>query len=177
MQTLIIYSTIDGQTKRICDVIAQACLAKQETVKLVDLAQANTLDLTNYDKILIGASIRYGKHRPQLFEFIHQHQEVLRSKVNGFFSVNVVARKPQKNTPTTNPYMKKFAELSAWQPQMLAVFAGRINYPAYRFVDRFMIRFIMWLTKGPTDTSQSYEFTDWQQVAKFAEDFSLAKVS
>lgn len=177
MQTLIIYSTIDGQTKRICDVIAQACLAKQETVKLVDLAQANTLDLTNYDKILIGASIRYGKHRPQLFEFIQQHQEVLRSKVNGFFSVNVVARKPQKNTPTTNPYMKKFAELSAWQPQMLAVFAGRINYPAYRFVDRFMIRFIMWLTKGPTDTSQSYEFTDWQQVAKFAEDFSLAKVS
>ena len=36
-------------------------------------------------------------------------------------------------------------------------------------VDKVMIRIIMWLTKGPTDTSISHEFTDWEKVDKFTE--------
>ena len=66
--------------------------------------------------------------------------------------------------------MKKFLKLSGWQPDKLAVFAGRIDYPSYRFFDRLMIRFIMLITKGPTDTSQTYEFTDWVKVDEFGED-------
>ena len=64
----------------------------------------------------------------------------------------------------------KFLELSGWQPDKLAVFAGRIDYPSYRFLDRLIIRFIMLITKGPTDTSQTYEFTDWNKVANFAKE-------
>ena len=28
----------------------------------------------------------------------------------------------------------------------------------------------MFITKGPTDTSQSYEFTDWSKVERFAKE-------
>ena len=87
---------------------------------------------------------------------------------NAFFSVNVVARKPEKNTPDTNPYIKKFLALSKWNPKKVAVFAGKVDYPQYRFIDKFMIRLIMWITKGPTDTSKTYEFTDWDKVEEFA---------
>ena len=31
-----------------------------------------------------------------------------------------------------------------------------------------MIRFIMWMSKGPTDITQTYEFTDWQKVDDFS---------
>jgi menaquinone-dependent protoporphyrinogen oxidase len=82
----------------------------------------------------------------------------------------LLLEKKEKNQPDTNPYMKKFLELSAWQPDKLAVFAGRIDYPSYRFSDRLIIRFIMLITKGPTDTSQTYEFTDWNKVANFAKE-------
>ena len=44
---------------------------------------------------------------------------------------------------------------------------GKIDYPKYRFVDKHTIRLIMWLTKGPTDTSGIYEFTDWGKVDEF----------
>jgi menaquinone-dependent protoporphyrinogen oxidase len=30
-----------------------------------------------------------------------------------------------------------------------------------------MIRFIMWMTKGPTDPDTNIEFTDWNQVEEF----------
>ena len=167
--TLIIYSTTDGQTKKICERIIDFATRKSD-ITLLAIKDADKIDLDQYGKIIIGASIRYGKHNPSVYEFIKLNKEELAKKFTAFFTVNVVARKKEKNLPETNPYMKKFLELSGWQPNKLAVFAGRIDYPSYRFFDRLIIRFIMFITKGPTDTSQTYEFTDWKKVEKFAKE-------
>ncbi|NMH66773.1 menaquinone-dependent protoporphyrinogen IX dehydrogenase [Shewanella salipaludis] len=169
--TLILYSTVDGQTLAICRHLQQVLEKNGARVTLASLAQADNLVLAEFDKVLIGASIRYGKHRPELYAFVNRHKALLDSKPNGFFSVNVVARKPEKNTPETNPYIQKFLQLSQWQPQMLGVFAGKIDYPRYGFFDRQMIRFIMWMTKGPTDIGGTFEFTDWAKVTDFGEAF------
>ena len=84
----------------------------------------------------------------------------------------MVARKSGKNTPETNPYIKKFLKISNWKPKKIGVFAGRVDYPNYGFFDKYVIKFIMFLTNGPTDTSQSYEFTDWSKVDEFAKELS-----
>jgi menaquinone-dependent protoporphyrinogen oxidase len=97
---------------------------------------------------------------------------MLESRPNGFFSVNLVARKPAKNKPETNPYVQAFLSKSPWQPHLVGVFAGDLNYPRYGAVDRNIIRFIMWLTKGPTDPKTSIEYTDWDEVRRFAEKIS-----
>lgn len=170
--TLVIYSTVDGQTKAICEQVRKVNQELGAMVTLASLDEAESLGLAPFDKILIAASIRYGKHRPELYQFINRHYAVLDAKVNAFLTVNVVARKPDKNTPETNPYVKKFLALSLWQPQQLAVFAGKIDYPKYRFFDKTMIRFIMWMTKGPTDTSGTFEFTNWDKVDEFARAFA-----
>ena len=80
-----------------------------------------------------------------------------------------MARKPEKNTPETNPYMQKFL-LKLMGSKKFAVFAGKIDYPKYNFIDKQMIRFIMWLTKGPTNIKNTYEFTDWNKVDSFAKE-------
>ena len=166
---LIVYSTTDGQTKNICEKIIKIG-KKKATIDLLSIDQVSGLSISKYGKIIIGASIRYGKHNPLVYEFIKLNKEELDKKFTAFFTVNVVARKKEKNLPETNPYMKKFLELSGWQPNKLAVFAGRIDYPSYRFFDRLIIRFIMFITKGPTDTMQTYEFTDWRKVEQFAKE-------
>ena len=48
------------------------------------------------------------------------------------------------------------------------MFAGKLDYPRYRFWDRQIIRLIMWMTKGPTDPSVVVDYTDWSQVEAFA---------
>jgi menaquinone-dependent protoporphyrinogen oxidase len=167
-QILVIYSTTDGHTRHICERLQQFMAQQGKTATVVPLAQADALDLASFDKIVIGASIRYGKHQPQVAQFIARHQALLQSKPNAFFSVNIVARKPEKNQPQTNPYLIKFLRQISWQPKLLGVFAGKLNYPSYGFVDRQMIRFIMLMTKGPTDPKAVIEFTDWQRVEVFA---------
>jgi menaquinone-dependent protoporphyrinogen oxidase len=165
---LITYSTTDGHTRSICKHL-QKLVAEQHDVVLSAMDDDPGIDLTPFDKVVIGASIRYGKHQQQVLDFIKRNQVTLDSRPNAFFSVNVVARKPEKNTPETNPYLQKFLKKIAWEPQNLAVFAGKIDYPRYGFVDKHMIRFIMWMTKGPTDLTATIEFTDWNKVDEFGE--------
>ena len=167
--TLIIYSTTDGQTKNICSRIGEF-LSGDTPSKIIPLSEATKDDIKKYDQVIIGASIRYGKHKKELFEFIDINLNELTKKDNAFFSVNVVARKPEKNTPETNPYMQKFLLKTSWVPRKLAVFEGKIDYPKYNFIDKQMIRFIMWLTKGPTNIKNTYEFTDWNKVDSFAKE-------
>jgi menaquinone-dependent protoporphyrinogen oxidase len=165
---LIAYSTVDGHTRHICERIADAVRQQGHETELTAIDDGNPVDLSAFDKIVIGASIRYGKHRPQVTDLINANQAVLESRPSAFFSVNVVARKPEKNTPETNPYLQKYLKTLSWQPANLAVFAGKIDYPSYGFLDRLAIRFIMWMTKGPTDPNAVVEFTDWDKVDAFA---------
>ncbi|OAI20429.1 protoporphyrinogen oxidase [Methylomonas lenta] len=169
---LIIYSSHDGQTVKICQRLQEIIQLAEQRVTLISVEESKQVDLALYDKIILGASIRYGKHSPKIVDFIQNNKAALDSKPNAFFSVNVVARKPEKSRPETNPYLQKFLKRIAWQPKHLAVFAGKIDYPSYTFFDRFMIRLIMWITHGPTDPNATIEFTDWEQVAAFAEQIS-----
>ncbi len=167
--SLMVYSSTDGHTKNICKRIINFS-DDVDKVKIVSLEEATNLDISGFTKIIIGASIRYGKHSNQLYKFIKSNKEILDKKESIFFSVNVVARKPEKNTPDTNPYVRKFLKISKWNPNKIAVFAGKVDYPKYSFFDRYIIKLIMFITKGPTDTSQSYEFTDWEKVDIFAKE-------
>ena len=169
---LLLFSTTDGHTIKICNRLKQVIErhAHRATVSAIDACDG--LDLHAFDKIVIGASIRYGRHSQRVVDFIANHLPLLESKANAFFSVNIVARKPEKNRSDTNPYMRRFLKRCRWHPQQLAVFAGKLDYPKYGFFDRLMIRFIMLLTKGPTDPNLTIEFTDWKEVEDFGRQLS-----
>lgn len=166
---LIIFSTTDGHTQLICQRLCQVIEPLDHQVTLVSIDDESKVDLESFDKIVLGASIRYGKHHKKVYEFIKRNQQLLDSKPNAFFSVNVVARKPEKNQPETNPYLLKFLKQISWQPRELAVFAGKIDYKKYRFFDKQIIRLIMWMTRGPTDPEAEVEFTNWEQVEAFGQ--------
>jgi menaquinone-dependent protoporphyrinogen oxidase len=162
-----LYSTVDGHTIEICERLAQVVEEDGFTATLLELKPDSQIDLRPFDQVVIGASIRYGKHRPEVVQFIEDNIKVLESKHGAFFSVNAVARKPEKQQPDTNPYVRKFFKKISWQPAAIGIFGGKINYSMYRFWDRTMIRFIMWMTKGPTALDSNVDFTNWDEVDAF----------
>ena len=166
---LVAYSTVDGHTLQICRRIQQVLERDGHTVDLYEIGKGTPLDAAHHDTVVIGASIRYGKHRKAVYDFIEANRPQLDHKPSAFFSVNVVARKPGKHTPEGNPYVKSFRRRTTWAPTALAVFAGKIEYAKYGLLDRLMIRLIMWLTHGPTDPNANVEFTDWSAVEAFAQ--------
>jgi len=165
-KTAIIYSSVDGQTLKICNKLKEVMQQYKQDVALFSIADFNE-DITNYDRIIIGASIRYGVHNKKIIDFINAHKKQLDSIKTAFFSVNLVARKSEKRTPDTNPYVIKFFKTIDWTPTIVEVFAGKLDYKKYPFFDRIMIQFIMWMTKGPTDRDAEIEYTDWDRVKAF----------
>lgn len=167
-KSLLIYSTTDGHTKKISLKMKAVIEQQGQVVTVLPIEEVTASHLDSHEKIIIGASIRYGKHQKIVADFITDNKAKLDSKATGFYTVNLVARKPEKCHPDTNPYIIKFLAQLDWQPSLQGVFAGKLNYAKYGFLDRNMIRFIMWMTKGPTDPKTNMEFTDWASVDQFA---------
>lgn len=174
MKLLIIYSTTDGHTRKIAEYMASHASNTQRfsVIDVIDIKSVNSIELKNYSHIIVGASIRYGKFAKPVFDFIEQQSDSLNKVVSGFYSVNLTARKADKNTPETNVYTRKFLENINWKPSLVAVFAGALLYPRYGFFDKFMIKLIMKITKGETDTSKEIEYTDWESVGVFIDEIS-----
>jgi len=160
---LILYSTVDGQTKSICEYINKK-LKNKRIISISSLEDSVKFNLEQFDEIVIGASVRYGYHRKNVYEFIRNNKSILNDKRTVFFSLNLTARKSEKNTADTNPYVYKFLKKINWEPTIKDVFAGRLDYPNLDTLNKLAILFIMVITNGPKDTSKTYELTDWKRV-------------
>lgn len=162
----MIYSTVDGQTLKICNKLIEVLQQNNQQVDLISIDDFKG-DISKYNKLIVGASIRYGVHNPKIVEFIKTNKTSLDSIKTAFFSVNLVARKPEKSDPDTNPYVVKFFKTIEWKPTVVKVFAGKLDYKKYSFFDRKMIQLIMWMTKGPTNIDAEIEYTNWEKVNEF----------
>ena len=53
-KTLIVYSTTDGQTKKICESIKNSSIYKK-TTEIISLNEAFEKKIIKYDRVIIGA--------------------------------------------------------------------------------------------------------------------------
>ena len=162
-QFLILYSTIDGHTKNICQYIENK-LKMHKSITISSIEESDKYNISEFDQLLLGASVRYGYHRKNVYKFIQDNKDQLNTIKPAFFSVNLTARKSDKDSAETNPYIIKFLKNVDWQPTIKAVFAGKLDYPNLDCANKLAILFIMLITNGPKDISQKYELTKWNKV-------------
>ena len=166
-RALLLCSSTDGQTRRICERLRRILEDAGAEVTLTMIEDADGVSPADFDLAMVGARIRYGRTDPRVVGFARRHAATLEAMPNAYFSVNIVARKPGKDRPETNPYVRAFLRRARWRPRRVEVFAGRLDYPRYGVVDRLIIRLIMRLTGGPTRPDTVVEYTDWDRVDAF----------
>ena len=166
-RALLLCSSTDGQTRRICERLSRILEDAGAAVTLTRIEDANDVAPVGFDLVVVGARIRYGRTDARVIDFARRHAVTLEAMPNAYFSVNIVARKPGKDRPETNPYVGPFLRRARWRPRRVEVFAGRLDYPRYGVVDRLIIRLIMRLTGGPTRPDTVVEYTDWDRVDAF----------
>ena len=166
-RVLILCSSADGQTRKICERLRGGLQQAGHGVSLAMIEDARALAPDDFALVVIGARIRYGKTDHRVIDYANRHASPLNAMPSAYFSVNIVARKPGKDSPATNPYVRNFLRSVVWRPRLVEVFAGKLDYPRYGVCDRLIIRFIMLLTDGPTAPGTVVEFTDWARVDAF----------
>jgi len=159
-----------GHTRRICERVGSTLARHGHEFHVVPIQQ--NPGPADFDAVLIGASIRHGKHDPTVLDYVLTHRTQLEAKPSAFFSVSLIARKPTRNTPQSNPYVRAFIARSPWKPRLVGVFGGELDYQRYGLFNRYAIRLIMKINRGPTDLNTKVAFTDWDEVDRFAGRFA-----
>ncbi len=95
-KTAILYSSVDGQTLKICNRLIEVLQQNNQNVELFSIDDFDG-NVANYDRFIIGSSIRYGVHNKKIIDFINTHKKQLDAIRTAFFSVNLVARKAEKS--------------------------------------------------------------------------------
>ncbi|SFO51902.1 menaquinone-dependent protoporphyrinogen oxidase [Cohaesibacter marisflavi] len=164
----------DGQTNKIAHTLSSHLTSSAHRVTLFDLRDTavSASDIEEADLVIVLAAIRYGFHLKPAERFLSTYGDKLCKKPLVMLSVNLTARKPHKRTIEHSVYLQKWLKRHPLEPRIVRAIAGKLDYPSYRFFDRFMIQLIMRITKGPTDPSVTVEFTDWDQVKELAEEIS-----
>lgn len=170
MAAVIFYSTTDGQTKKIAEKMADDWDGDVEVLTIDELP--NYVSNRAIGQVVIGASIRYGHYNKAVMEIIRANVDWLEAKNAAFFSVNLTARKPEKQDPASSAYIQRFIKKTGWMPNQIALFAGQLCYPKYSFIDRQMIRMIMKMTGGCADGTSTIEYTNWAEVKRFSKTVS-----
>jgi menaquinone-dependent protoporphyrinogen oxidase len=166
----VFYATRDGHSRSIAVRIVERLAANGIRATASDLATASPTqaELAAAPLVALVAAVRYGRHLPEAGRFLVAYGSLSSPPPLALASVNLTARKPDKSSAETNPYLRKLIARSPIKPALAIAIAGRLDYPRYRWWDRQIIRIIMWLTGGPTDPSTCVDFTSWCAVDQFA---------
>ncbi len=170
---LLLYATMEGQTRLIAERIARTLRERGNSVELLPAdTTGQELNPAAYDAVMVGASIHYGHHPASLHKLIRKHRGVLASRPCAFFSVSLSAGGPRPKPHAAQRYLDKFMRKTGWQPQLVASFAGALKYSVYGPIKRRVMIVFMTLGGGETDTSRDYEYTDWDAVDRFANTYA-----
>nr|WP_277526234.1 flavodoxin domain-containing protein [Arthrobacter sp. ES3-54] len=165
----IAYGTVEGQTAKIADYIAEVVRAHAHQAETADLKHSGGTLPGGYDGVIVAASVHVGKHEGYVADFVKKNRAELERLPSALVSVSMAAHGDQEHA---EGYVQKFEEDTEWRPTHVGLFAGALLYTHYGFIKRHMMKKIAKDKGSPdTDTTRDYVYTEWDGVQRFTEDY------
>lgn len=171
MRILALYSSRFGHTTTIIYRVADRLRALGHDVDVRPISAVRAID-PDIDSVLVGASVRYGVFAPAVWRFAKRHSLRLNTIPSAFIGVNLAAAKPEKNTPETNPYTRRFLTRTPWKPTLVGLFGGELDFRLYNAVDTAMLKPILQSSGKPWGPGVHLDYTDWSRVDTFADEYA-----
>lgn len=170
---LVVYESRYGQTEKISKFILERLQSKGHSVDLVNLSKNKSVEPESYDAVIVGSGI-YGQRYPREIQtWAKKHSLSLSRNPSAFFSVclAVLQQKDEKVQRSLKKTEENFFKNTSWSPKMHTVFAGALAYSKYNWIMKQVMRLISKTGGGETDASRDYEYTNWNDVSRFSDDF------
>jgi menaquinone-dependent protoporphyrinogen oxidase len=173
-RVLVVYATHHGQTEAVARRLASA-VGESAPATVRAVATMNNDSLHEFDAVAVLGSVHMGKHQAELVEWVAANSDRLRMMPSLFISVSMAAARgdPDGDREAADA-IEKFANESDWKADTTAAVAGALKYPEYGRFPRWIMKQIARKTGLPTDTSRTWEFTDWSQVDRLGDELAHA---
>jgi menaquinone-dependent protoporphyrinogen oxidase len=173
---LVAYGTVEGQTRKIAEFIAERLRIRGHRVDLIDTATAAAEQVTPvYQGAILGGAVHQQKHPASLLDFVKRNHDWLAAMPTAVFSVSLTAAlDDMESRIEVQQLLNEFVDDCALRPVATRCVAGALRYTRYDYFKRLMMRMIARQRGQATDTSKDYEYTAWNDVESFVDEFLAA---
>lgn len=172
VRVLIVYATFEGQTRKICEQIAEWLRASDQECVLIDAGEDDEFRVEGYDAAIIAGSLHEAKHQKWLTKAVRERAGDFNAIPTAFLSVSLTAvSKDEKHTADAQRCIDEFLHDTGLTAAVTKPVAGALKYTQYDWMKRAIMRMIVAREGGDTDVSQDYEYTDWKDLEAFVEEF------
>jgi menaquinone-dependent protoporphyrinogen oxidase len=169
---LVLYGTTDGQTAKIADAFGNALRMRGLDVDVVQ-AGSDAAAPDGYAGIVVAASLHGGRYQRSVRNWASRYARKLNEKPTAFLSVCLAVLQQEPNVQRDlSTIIGRFLTGTGWRPTLTKPVAGALLYSRYNPFKRWIMKRIVQKGGGDTDTSRDYEYTDWDDLRAFADEFS-----
>jgi menaquinone-dependent protoporphyrinogen oxidase len=110
--------------------------------------------------------------------WLRAHSREFGTKPTALLTVCLAAasKRPQA-VAEISTIIARFVHDVGWQPTVTKAVAGALLYTKYNFFIRWIMRRIAAKEGGDTNTSRDYDYTDWNNLREFGEEFGRRVLS
>ena len=171
MRVLVVYHSVEGQAEKIARRIADDLRGRALDVDLGVADEAPSP--AGYNGVIVGDSIHAVHHSKALRRYLRDHVEELQRMPTALFLVSMTSANPDdEHTATAYGMVDELLSETGFQPDTVGLFAGALAYTKYGWLKRLVMRHVSKKEGGQTDTTQDWEYTDWDAVDRFAGAFA-----
>lgn len=172
MKYIIAYATVEGQTRKIAETIAQTIEKGGDLVLIMNVSDMYEYTLEQPDGVILCAPIHAGRYPSAFTDFVRREAEWLNALPSAFVSVSLsIASQNADEQAEVRGIADRLSAESGWTPTRVHHAAGALRYIEYDFFKRWMARRLADSRGAPVDSGQDYEFTDWASLSSFIAGF------
>lgn len=172
MHVVVLFATVEGQTRKVARNIAGTIQSLGHDVTVFDAADIEDVDLNTSDAIIVAAPVHAGRYPSAIAHWIKIHAAALSDIPSAFVSLSLAKASvfPEEHLEIEE-IAEAFLRDAGWKPKVVHHAAGALRYLEYDFFKRLLMRQFAKKEGGPLDTSKDHEFTDWDELSEFVDVF------
>ena len=173
---LVVYGTTEGQTRKIAEFIADALKQRGVKVELVDSASKAAAQVQPvHSAAIVCRSIHQRRYQAALLRFVKDNRDWLTGLPAAFVCVSLaVLLQDGQSAEEQRAIEQAFYRETGWTPAITHHVAGALRHPEQDYLKRLIMRLIAKHQGVDADTSRDREYTDWDDLARFVDEFLAA---
>ncbi|MEM0950347.1 MAG: flavodoxin domain-containing protein [Pseudomonadota bacterium] len=166
MMTLIVFASLEGQTKKIARFVEQEVRRSGDAPRLADLSVgAEHISLGDADAVIAAAPVHERRH-PESFEvFLASQKHALANVRTLLISVSLSAAFAE-GIEEARDYVVELKMRTKFEPDMVALVAGAVRMSGYDYFQSQIVKHVVLRDHAYDPTSEEHEFTDWDALAE-----------
>jgi menaquinone-dependent protoporphyrinogen oxidase len=175
MEFLIIFETVEGQTRKIVERVEQQIRTAGHGVRTFDTEdRLAPLSFDDIDKVILAAPVHERRH-PKSFEvLISANLDELKMLPTLLISVSLKAAFPESKEEAQD-YLTEMKMRTGFSPGFEAVTAGAIRTGSYGYFESQVVEYVVLDGRDVDLVDGVREFTDWDKLSYEVAEFVNAK--